>query len=108
MGAKKKASKKRKKVPSWVGVLQEHISTQLNGFSEGMDAKLELLESRLGERISAVEVRLERVEMRLDKLETRVGRLEERVDRVEERMGRVQDAIRTHSQEIGHLRRRVG
>ena len=85
MAAKKKpkrASNGPDELPRWVGVLKEHVSSEMKGFAEGMNAKLEQMETKL------------------EQMETR---MERRFESVERQLGLLTDAVRTHSKELQRI-----
>jgi archaellum component FlaC len=79
MAVKKKTKRTSKPartdVPHWVGVFQEHVSSEMKAFAEGMDA------------------RLDRLALRMD----------QRFESIERQLGLLTDAVRTHSKELQRM-----
>jgi hypothetical protein len=79
----KRASAPAEDVPHWVGVFQEHVSTQIKALGEGLGFRLEKLESEVGRVKDAIRKHsqeLHRIEKKVDTVvadhETRIAKLE--------------------------------
>ena len=110
----KKASAKADPVPHWVNVFKEHVSSEMKGFAEGLELKLEVGLGQVNDRLDGVDKRLDGVDKRLDRVEDAIRTHSKEIAvhskelaGVKKRLEGVEDAIRTHTDEIKDLRRRV-
>ena len=79
-------------VPRWVGVLKEHVSSEMKAFAEGMNAKLERVETEMNRRFESVERQLGLLTDAVRTHSKELHRIEEKLDRHDDRISKLEGA----------------
>ena len=81
--------------------------SQLGDVEAKLTARLDSLETLVGERFAHLDERVGHLEERVGRLDEKVGHLEEKVGHLEEKVDRLQEKIGRLEEKVGHLDDRI-